>query len=439
LSAPEGLAPELSRLLRETQRDQRIPSLSAGVFRDGEIAWAEAIGLADVEAPAGATPDTQYAVASITKTFTAAAVMQLRNEGKLDLDDPLSAHVPESAHGAPAIRRLLSHVSGLQRELPGLSWETLEFESMEALLGHLEDAEQVLPPGRRFHYSNLAFALLGEVVARRSGSPYKEFVEARFLGPLGLRRTTWQAEEPFARGYLTEPYSDAVRDEPDLQLNADTSAGQLWSTTADLCCWGSFLADPDPAILKPETAEEMRSVQVLVDERWTEGYGLGLSLDRRGERVFTGHEGGMPGQISRFAFLPRERIAVATLSNGGDLGDLGLRLAELVADALPAEVGAWRPGAEPPEELASALGVWWSEDDQWAFSFRNGRLEARRPTGPAGEETSVFDQEGLDRFRAVSGPERGELLTLVRDDSGTVVKLYWATYPFYRDSRPTGG
>ena len=99
------------------------------------MAWSDAIGLADVEQRVESTVETRHAIASITKTFTASAVMQLRDEGLLDLEDPLSRHLPEAAHGAPTIRRMLSHASGLQREPPGEVWETLDFPGETELLG----------------------------------------------------------------------------------------------------------------------------------------------------------------------------------------------------------------------------------------------------------------------------------------------------------------
>jgi CubicO group peptidase (beta-lactamase class C family) len=110
------------RLALEAQKAGRLPSLVAAVFRGGEVVWSDAVGLADAEEQIEATPDTQYAVASITKTFTAASVFQLRDEGKLELDEPLSRYLPEAAHGSPTLRRMLAHASGLQREPPGEVW-----------------------------------------------------------------------------------------------------------------------------------------------------------------------------------------------------------------------------------------------------------------------------------------------------------------------------
>src|SRR5712671_2619483 len=172
---PERQAGRLERLVREAQREKRMPSISAGVLRDGDLSWESAVGAADVEAGLEATPDTQYRIGSITKTFTAAAIMQLRDAGKLDLEDALDKHV-EGAARAPSLRRLLSHTSGLQRETQDDAWLKARFAEVPELLETLGEAEQVLPPGARFYYSNLAFALLGIAVERVSGVPYRQYV-----------------------------------------------------------------------------------------------------------------------------------------------------------------------------------------------------------------------------------------------------------------------
>src|SRR5690242_14867874 len=154
------------------------------------MVWESAVGMADVEGGLEATPDTQYRVGSITKTFTAAAIMQLRDAGKLDLEDTLDAHLDGVPH-APTLRRLLSHTSGMQRETHDDAWLNSRFAGVPELLETLDRAEQVLPAGARFHYSNLAFALLGVVVERVSGIPYAEYVRTRLLEPAGLTRTTF--------------------------------------------------------------------------------------------------------------------------------------------------------------------------------------------------------------------------------------------------------
>jgi CubicO group peptidase (beta-lactamase class C family) len=324
LPAPE----RFRRLVREAQAQGRLPSLSAAVFRSGEIVWDEAIGLADVEQRFEATTDSQYAVASITKTFTAASVMQLRDAGKLDLEDPLSRHLPEAAHGTPTLRRLLSHASGLQREPPGNVWETLKFPDEQELLATLADAEQVLPPSTAWHYSNLAYALLGHVVSHVSGTPYHEYVREQLLEPVGLDRTTWGPGERAALPYFVEPYSDAVRREPVLELGGKGGESGLYSTVGDLARWGSFLADPDESVLAPASVAEMHNLQIMAEPDWTLGWGLGIELWRRGERVYGGHTGGFPGFLSIVLYSRRDKIGAVLLTNSGTwpkLSPTGLR------------------------------------------------------------------------------------------------------------------
>jgi CubicO group peptidase (beta-lactamase class C family) len=431
LPAPE----RFRRLVLEAQSQGRLPSLTAAVFRGGEVVWEEAVGLSDVEQRIEATTDSQYAVASITKTFTAASVMQLRDEGKLDLEDPLSRHLPEAAHGTPTLRRLLSHASGLQREPPGEVWETLRFPDEEELLAGLEEAEQVLPPSTAWHYSNLAYALLGHVVSRVSGMPYHDYVRERLLRPVGLERTTWGPAEGAALPYFVEPYSDGVQREPVLELGGKGGESGLYSTVGDLARWASFLADPDESVLAPASVAQMHDLQIMAEPDWTLGWGLGIELWRRGERVYGGHTGGFPGFLSIVLYSRRDRIGAVLLTNASTwpkLSATGLDLAEAALEELAPEREPWRPEEAAPAEILPLLGRWWSEGDETIFSWRNGKLEARLAAAPPEREPSVFELEAEDRFRVVSGRERGEVLRVVRDDRGEVARLYWATYPFTR-------
>jgi CubicO group peptidase (beta-lactamase class C family) len=444
LPASERLTEELGRLLRESQAQERLPSVTAAVFRGGEVAWSEALGLADVATGEEVTPDHQYRIGSITKTFTAVAIMQLRDAGKLHLDDPLGRHVPESLHEGPTIRRVLAHRSGLQRETPGEVWETMESPALDELLGLLDRTELVLPAGTAWHYSNLGFTLLGEVVARCSGQAYEDYVSERLLEPLGLTRTTWVAAPPVARGYFVDPYADLVHPERfDVDLRSSNSAGGLWSTCGDLCRWGAFVTEPDPAVLDPKTVEEMHALQVMADpERWTLGWGLGLSLFRKGSRILGGHNGGMPGHVTYLSYARRERVGSALLVSSSApspaLGELGLELTDRAADALATPDVPWRPAGAPPAELAGVLGRWWSEGQEFVFSWRDGRLEARWALAAPELEPAVFEPDGPDGYRVLSGRERGELLRVVRDANGTVTRLYWATYPMTRSPEVFG-
>src|SRR5579871_4447234 len=202
---------ELDRLLQERQSD-RLPSVAAAVVRKGEVIWANAVGLADYDDDREATPGTQYRIGSITKTFTATAVMQLRDAGALDLDDRLEQHLPGIENGSPTLRRMLAHVSGLQREVGEMFVDGTTPTEADLVPGF------ALAPAQAHHYSNLAFGLLGRVVSATSGVPYMQYVDERILRPLGLGRTTWYPQPPKAQGYLVEQYARTARKEPETDL-----------------------------------------------------------------------------------------------------------------------------------------------------------------------------------------------------------------------------
>jgi CubicO group peptidase (beta-lactamase class C family) len=437
MQPPETLVAELDHLLGTAQAEQRMPSVSACVFRDGEIVWQRAVGLADVASRRSATADDVYRIGSITKTFTAVLIMQHVAAGRIELDAPLRSYLPEAPVG-PTIRMALSHTSGVQREPPGEIWETMKPPSREELIAGLEDAEQVLRPGEQWHYSNLVFALLGEVVMRVTGERYRDVLQQRILDPLGLARTSLQPEAPKASPYFVDPYTDVAHDEADPEVTESTgAAGWLWSTTGDLARWGTFLADGDDAVLAKVELDRMARVQTMVDQvKWNLGWGLGLELYRRGDRVFAGHGGAMPGFLAGLVVHRPERTGAVVLANtGADARPeaLALDLAVAALDALPRTPEAWQPGGPVPAELEGVLGLWWTEGEQIVLSLREGRFQADLVHGPPGRKISWLEPDGPDRWRVVEGRERGELLRAVRDESGAVTKLYFVTYPLTRE------
>src|SRR5690242_13999170 len=191
-----------SRLLAELQRRERIPGVCAAVVRPDRAPWLASVGQATSGVAAGAA--TQFSLGSITKTFTATLVLRERDAGRLDLDDPVAAHLDVPRHGGLTIRRLLSHTSGLQREPPGDVWDTLEMPTAAELVAGLAEAEAVSAPGRRWHYSNLAYALLGEIVARTAGVPWAEALARDLLRPLGLAGIGVEPGPDAADGFLVE-------------------------------------------------------------------------------------------------------------------------------------------------------------------------------------------------------------------------------------------
>ncbi|HEX2417563.1 MAG TPA: serine hydrolase domain-containing protein [Micromonosporaceae bacterium] len=435
----------LERLVRQSQRDNRIPAVQVALHRSDRPLWTFQVGTAG---PVTTVDElTQFRIGSVTKTFTAVLLMQCRDDGLLDLDDPVSAHLKVPRHGGLTLRRLLSHTSGLQREPYGDIWDTLATPGLEQTLAELARAERVLPPARRFHYSNLGFALLGQVVAAKRGGTWAEVLADRVLRPLRLETVTVTPNERAATGYLVDAYSDHARPEPVTSLGAVGPAGELWSTAGDMARWAAFLADPatvDPVarVLAAKTLEEMRyPLSVWDDVVWRSGLGLGLILTPREERVLdVGHSGAMPGFLADVSGrcgpgVPAATGAAVLVSSGtGVLAlDLSRRVLDLSLAEDPPEIEPWLPDEPAPEAYRSVLGRWWGEGFEYVFAWRDGQLEARGADAPRDQPPAVFaTEDGPDLLRTVSGREIGERLRLTRDAEGRVVRMHWATYRFTR-------
>ena len=440
--------PRYERAARRAQADGRIPALSVALHRADREPWVFTVGdSGDPEHPLG--QHTRFRIGSVTKTFTAVLVMQARDDGLLDLDQPISAHLDVPAHGDATIRRLLSHTAGFQREPYGDVWDTLIAPDAGRMLAELDRAERVLPNARRFHYSNLGIAVLGQLVARLRGGTWAEVLADRILGPLGLTRTTVDAPPEAAVGYLVDAYSDAARPEPPVDMGGIAPAAQLWSTAGDMARWAAFLADPekaDPAgtVLSATALDEMRWPLTTTDESlWAVGFGLGLILVPEGDRVVhVGHDGAMPGFLAgvygrRGGEGNPGALGCAVLGSSGTAGqtnELVHELLRLAVDLDPAEITPWRPAPPAPPAYRSVLGRWWSEGVEFVFTWHDGALRARAAEAPAGRPPAIFapEPDRADVLRTVSGREAGELLRLTRDETGAVVRMHWATYRFTR-------
>jgi CubicO group peptidase (beta-lactamase class C family) len=360
--------------------------------------------------------------------------MQLRDAGKLDLDDRIERYVEGVATGTPTLRRLLSHLSGLQREA-GEMFVTGESPTEEQLIDSMSGIEFVSRPGEQHHYSNLAFALLGQLVARKSGTPYMQYVDERIIGPLGLDRTTWLPQAPQAQGYLVDEYARTVWTEPETDMAGTAAAGQLWSTVEDLTRWAAFLADGAEGVLEPKIVEEMWFPQVMYyPDSWVLGWGLGLMLFNQNGSIFGGHGGAMAGHLAGVFVNRKTQIGAAALTNSGTRANMELFAVSLVEKAMelwPEPIEPWRPEADPPDDVRALLGRWWSEGNEFVFWWERGALQAKVVGTPPGRGETTFERDGDgDGWRATVGRERGERL---RSEDG---QLVWAGYPFTRTQQP---
>jgi hypothetical protein len=183
----------------------------------------------------------------------------------------------------------------------------------------------------------------------------------------------------------------------------------------------------------------MRRVQTVADQRtWRLASGLGLILFRSGDRVFAGHSGGMNGFLANLAFEAYGQTGIALLTNTTgaqfSVDAAGVELAAKAAELAAPLPELWRPGEGPPAELDGVLGNWWTEGWEFVFTYREGKLHAAAVGSRF--DPAVFEPVGPDRYRTVSGRERGELLEIIRDGGGRPVKMTWATYPLTRTSLP---
>jgi CubicO group peptidase (beta-lactamase class C family) len=423
----------LGRRLREEQADRRLPSVVAAVVRDGDVVWSDAVGTVDGR-PGGTVPtrDTVYRLGSITKTFVAVEVMRLRDEGSLDLADTAAQHLPELVSlglGRVSIAQLLTHTSGLQAETDGTWWERAPGADWPALV---EAAPQLrFPPGTRYHYSNVGYAVLGEVLARRRGVGWADAVQTGVLRPLGLAMTT-RPSASAAPGLAVHPFADLVHAEPEHDAGAMAPAGQLWSSIGDLAGWAAFLAGRTADVLAPDTlAEMLRPVALndVPDVAWTGAHGLGWQVWNVDGRRYAGHGGSMPGFLAtlRVDLETGDGAVVLTNATSG-LGTVGADLLDLLREHEPHLPTAWSADGRQQADL-DVVGEWfWGTQ---AFTLRLEGADGLRLGTPGEGRGARFARRG-GAWIGLEGYYAGETLTVRRNSGGTPVQLDLASFVFTR-------
>ena len=311
---------------------QELPGMSVGIVYDQELIWAKGFGFSNREEKKPATTKTLYRIASITKLFTSTAIMQLRDQGKLHLDDPVKKHLPwfkiKSSHtDAPeiTIRHLLTHTSGLPREAAFPYWNDFQFPTREQIIEKLPVQEAAYGPEAIWKYSNLALTLAGEIVAAVSGEPYPDYIQKHILGPLEMKSTSVVLPEgqktKLAKGYGRRLPDGSRRLMPFTDSRGITPAANISSNVEDLARFLSlqFTAGKreESRILKKSTIREMHRVHWMQPD-WKSGWGLGFGIRRSEDRVILGHGGSLAGYRSQVSFCPEEKFGAVVLTNASD-------------------------------------------------------------------------------------------------------------------------
>ena len=405
-------------LLDVAQAEGRLTSVVGAVFDRYGAVWAGVAG----ETREGV--HGQYRIGSITKTMTAALVLAARDAGLLSLDDPLGRHLGDVGYAEATLRQLLAHTSGMQSEPVGDWWERTRGTDVATLLARNDGSGRVGPPGE-YHYSNLGYALLGEVVARRFGAPWRQVVAERLLAPLGMRRTSYLPRPQAQPGWSVHPFTGIRVHEPLTDTGAMAPAGQLWSGLEDLIVWGQLLAGARPDVLAADSLAEMRAPV-------TAEYGLGVRHAVHAGGLLVGHTGSMPGFLAALFVDPHSGIGTAVLTNattGIDQLALAVALIEGDPDGAETAPSPWVPTVAVPGEVAGVPGTWFWGNTGFVARWHNDGLDLL-PMGPGAGAERFALQDGV--LRGVAGYHRGETLQVVRDADGRVRYLVCATFVYTR-------
>lgn len=446
--------PEIERQFTDWVERRRMPGAAMGIIVDGELVWMKTAGVRERESNAPVTPDTVFRIASMTKSFTALAILKLRDEGKLSLDDPVARYVPALANlpyptkDSPAItiRHLLMHAEGFPEDNP---WGDRQLaQSDETMRAWMRAG---IPfsnaPGVAFEYSNYGFAILGQIVSKASGKPYDVYLREQILAPLGMRDSTLEMSavprERIALGYRWE--DNTWKSETPLAHGSFGAMGGLWTSTRDLARYVAYLMSAFPPRDEADRSPVKRSSAREMQQAWraqpasalrgsldaplqlnvsSYAYGLSVSQDCRIGHI-VGHGGGLPGYGSLMRWLPEHGVGLIAMGNVTYASWGGM-----FADAVAAlqRTGALKPRVVQPtnallaaqKDVSQLISKW---DDALATRIaadnlfmdepaerRAARLgELRAKHGVCQPVTGVIDAENALRGRWRMTCERGWL------------------------------
>lgn len=422
-----------------------LPGMAVGVVYDQQLVWSRGYGFANVEKRLPMSARTRFRIASNSKLFAAIAIMQLREAGKLRLDDPVAKHLPwfkvkpaGPDDGPITIEQLLSHSSGLQREASD-HWASYDFPTTEKLQALMPERVAAFPPQTRFKYSNLAFAVAGLVVEKITGQRWADYVQGHIFDPLGMTATSVDRRDPL----LATPYAVRRPDGTRRVLPFVDSHGMAAATgmTSDVDDLAKFLSAQFRSgrtgganILSAGSWRELLRVR-SVDEDWQTGSGLGFDHSRFKDRTYVGHAGGYPGNTTMTLAQLDDKVGVIVLTNTNDSNprDLARQLMVTVGAAIakaakPAAAPAWDPA------WSRFAGIYRrSDDDTFQVVLLNKQLVLLPITAESAETKVVLEPLGEGRFRLMAptgGLAIGEVVRFEKLPDQTL-RMYqgdsWAT------------
>lgn len=414
-----------------------LPGIVVGVVSDQDLIWARGFGHADLESNRLAETNTRFRMASHSKLFTATAIMQLLEQNKLRLDDPVTDYLPWFNYQSAAlddplitIEHLLTHSSGLPREA-GPHWSDLDFPTTDELRGLISRRQAPFSPEVRWKYSNLAYTIVGMVIEEISGMSWAEYLQKNIFEPLNMNASSVDWEDPLlATGYGRRMPDGSRAIMPFVDARGMAAATGLTSTLEDMARFVSAQfrqgTRGGDRLLSTASLREMHRVRML-ENTWTRGQGIGFSVSRIDDKIFVGHGGGYWGYRTSTSIQLDSKVGVIVLTNADDsnpaqivrqlMSTVGEAVA--VATAVEPEVVPWDP------EWERFAGVYLSRGGETRVLVMNERLVTMNPWASSIEEPTELEPIGDGLFRMVAPTGGGPVGEIVRfvEDNGKVIRI----------------
>jgi CubicO group peptidase (beta-lactamase class C family) len=384
--AQQNLDAQFDPLVEAQYQKPGAPGAAVLVAKKGQVVYHKAFGMANLELDVPLRTDHVFRIGSVTKQFTAAAILQLMEQGKLSLDDEITKFIPDYPTQGERItvEHLLTHTSGI-KSYTGMK----EFSPMQRrkdlmpleLVDFFKDQPMEFKPGTQWRYNNSGYILLGYIIEKVAGKPYGEYIAETLFKPLGMTRSYYGAVEPVIKnrvpGYSQADVEGTYANSPYLSMTQPYAAGSLLSTVEDLYIWNKALHGGK--VLKPETLRKATAPYKLADGSDSH-YGYGLQTGNLLGSSTIEHSGGIPGFLSFLLYVPGEDICVAILTNCdcNPPGELAARLAALAAGK-PLKPAAIKL---PVAALEPYVGVYeHPKDGQRVITLEDGSLYSMRTGG----------------------------------------------------------
>jgi CubicO group peptidase (beta-lactamase class C family) len=414
-----------------------LPGVVVGVVSDQQLVWAKGFGFADLKAKLPMTETTKFRMASHSKLFTAIAIMQLREEGKLRLDDPVANYLPwfkakpaGDDDGPITIEQLLSHSSGLPREA-GDHWTSLEFPTADELRRLYADRHAAFAPSVRWKYSNLAYSVAGMIVEQVTGERWADYVDRNIFKPLGMLDSSVDRNVPG----LAVPYGRRMPDGsrevlPFVDARGMAAATGVTSNLEDMAKFVSAQFRRGPRggahIVSTGSLREMHRVR-SVEENWTSGTGLGFDISRIKDRTWVGHGGGYPGNTTQTLIQLDDKVGVIVLTNTNDSNpsDIARQLIATVGAAV-AKASASKPATSWDPAWARFAGLYRGRNGDSEVVLLNQKLVLITPNAPNLDNQVTLEPLGDGRFRFAAPTGGGAVGEVVRfvEQAGRPMRIY---------------